>query len=276
MFLEDANLYAAFQRLRHNQTKGKKGLERTSGLMYLLAFDKLVQYKCGQSPLDFDPSTEEGRFHRRKFSFNFSGLVSIRHRKYLQIAALGEIKTGSISPEKRVSANFLTVPLTKAAQAQTPCDYPSRPVPLLVLGDAQRGMSWRVDYHPQCLDNLGTFLLENGSRTPFTDLAIVILRDHDFPASTSSIMMVLHKALATHFTQQLTDRWMKSIEFESLKPIFPSIQFQESPSKVLEDPVFLDDSAQDAMTMIEHLKTRVTYLESRLAKHGIEFDVEYQ
>lgn len=276
MFFENATLAAAFQRLRHNQTKGKKGLERTSGLMYLLAFDQLVHSKGGHAPLDFDPETEQGRFHRRKFSFNFSGLVSIHNREELQIAALGEIKVGSISAEKRVSANFLTVPLTKAAQAQAPRDYPNRPVPLLVLGKGPGGMTWGVGYHPQWLENLGTFLLENGSKTPFTDLAIVVLRDHDFADHSKPIKTALHNALATLFTKQLTDRWMKSIEFERLKPTFPSITFQESPSKILEDPAFLDGPTQDAVTKTEHLKTRVTYLESLLAEHGIEFEEECQ
>ena len=274
MFLDPSTIATSFQRLRHTQTTGKKGLERTSGLMYFLAFDQLVRSRGGQGPLDFDPDSELGRLHRRTFSFLFSNLVTLRNREDLQITALGGISSGRIPAEKRSSANFLTVPLTKAAQALAPRDYPHRPVPLLVLGKGAHGTTWGVGYHSNWPENLGTFLLENGSKTPFADLAMVVLRDYDFGAPTGPATAVLRAALGTKFTKALTDHWMKRIEFERIKPSFPTIQFQEEQSTALEDPSLLDCSDDDASVEAEHLKTRVTYLETLLAENGIEFEEE--
>ena len=272
MFISDATLTASFQRLKHRQNTGKKGLERTSALMYFLAFDQLAKSRTYPAPLDMDPETEEGRYHRKSFAYNFAALVTVQSRGNLQIAALGEVKAGNIPPEKKVSANFLTVPLTKAAQAQAQRDYPSRPVPLLKLGKSRAGMTWGVDYHPDWRNHLGMFLMDTGSKTPFVDLAFVVLRAYEFGDASSDAS--IKGALGAIFTPELTEQWMKCIEFERVKAAYPSIAFQENLSNALENPAFLDFSSQDASGNVEAFQARVSYLESLLVEHGIEFDEE--
>jgi len=200
-------------------------------------------------------------------------LVTVQEQANLQIAALGEVKAGNIHPDKKVSANFLTVPLTKAAQAQAERDYPNRPVPLLRLGKAREGMTWGVGYHPNWRDNLGTFFMETGSKTPYADLALVVLRAHDFGPGASDAS--IKDALAACFTPELTERWVRCVEFERLKrDDYPAMDFQDKPSTALEDPAFLDGPSQDAAGEADTLKARVSYLESLLTEHGIEFDEE--
>jgi hypothetical protein len=279
MYLSDATVPTALGRLRRIDPRGKTGTERTSALMYFLAYDKLVRkgnYSTSKKVvIDFDPSTVKGRLNRQMFTANYCALVTVSDMPSRQIATLGDVSNDPKSPEKRVSGNFLTVPLKKGTTASGPVHYPSRPAPLLTLGSAGTGRPWGVMRHPDWKANLAQFLSDTGSKTPFTDLAIVVLRDSDLGEdSSSSSLARIKAAIALRFTTEISADWGKRISSESLKTSsFPKIDFQPTRSKSLE--TFGSSSRTDGKSPTPaKLQKRIRYLEKVLRMHRVPFDSE--
>src|SRR5579863_2784899 len=112
MYLSSEQVSVSFKRLSSRKQEGKTHLERTSAFMYFIAFDAVCKSK-GKGPIDFDPDKNEGKSNRKLIELEFTKLVLLNkvQGKITQVSELGKIDHTGKDPEKRISSNFLTVPL---------------------------------------------------------------------------------------------------------------------------------------------------------------------
>jgi hypothetical protein len=278
MWFSTELIKSSFERLRQPDPEGRKtGLERTSALMYFLSFAAAFKDSNGVS---LDPETATGQTNRVVMGNEYSRLVTLSTKgqdDVWSVFDLGRITKGGSSPEKRISSNFLTVPLKKASQRNAPTDYPSRPAPLLLLGPALRSSSWGVAMHPRWTSNLPLFISERVSRTPFTDLCIFALRDKDFtPADT--VGETLSQLLPERFGSELSSYWKMQIEHESrFRPYTaPMPWFRAMYHSAFQDEAWVSDklTAPEATLLgerVEKLQRRVRYLEQLLDKYEVPY-----
>ena len=125
MYLNSDFVKSAFLRLRSTSKGGKSHLEKTSALMFFLAFASLSK-KEDSRILEFPPKS----YARREFENEFRKLVSLE--RGAQVVELGAVEYGyAKSPEKRLESNFLTSQLKKASEAGATLGYPQPPKPFL-------------------------------------------------------------------------------------------------------------------------------------------------
>ena len=265
----------SFKRLRMSIVEGKIGIERTSALFYFLAFDSSHR---SQAPLSFDPETSVGKQNREAFSREYCKLSTLKTLgcgKYLCTDDLGLVTQNGTSPEKRVSSNFLTVPLKTASQRSAPQNYPKRPLPLLMLGPGLVSCNWGIGIHPDWRENLHKFLSEKITRTPFTDLAIFVLRDDKYETK-DSLEKVLSSDLTHRFSEELSTFWIQQIKRES--KIFLSQRsanwYSENYHHAFDDEEWIRSVKRVGtreVSRVSSLEKRIVYLEDLLKKNNIPF-----
>jgi hypothetical protein len=277
MYIADKSLKESFQRLRYSKPAGKAGIERTSALMYFLAFDALVSQviASGSEVVDMNPHSVEGKHNRDQFVAQFLNLVVISKTPASHFKEFGEVTTEGPRPEERISNNFLTTPLKRASQSAEPKDYPSRPSPLLILGVAAKGSQWGVTRHAEWTKNLVTFLADTNSFTPFTDLAVVLSRRLDLPAGKNVNHADLAESLKALFSDELVAVWTKHLVVESRRSACPQISVQPSESRVLCLPMHRATTQSVRVGKVTD-GARIRYLEKLLTQNGIPFDKEDQ
>jgi hypothetical protein len=208
----------SFDRLGSEENRGKTHLERTSAVLYFLAFDAVCKL-LDVSILDLDPDKLDGKNTRKRFELEFTKLVLLGNDAgtHIQFLEFGKFDTTSSNPEKRVSANFLTVPLKKATTQTDSYYYPRRPkAPLLKLGPIATKKSWGVARHDDFEQNLFIILSTAKSSTPAYDLSILVLRNDGFPDHIDDDYLALYDQLDKRFTQDLASLLKKRIERERL------------------------------------------------------------
>jgi hypothetical protein len=212
-------IQTSFKRLSSRaENGGKKALERTSALMYFLAFDAAMR-KVGKYHLDLDPETANGKNDRTLVQSEFIKLVLLKpdeDSRTRQICELGKIQTGVQEPEKRISSNFFTVPLKKASELSKANSYPRRPGPVLKMGRLSANMKWGVKHHEQWEENFPKLLSEVKSNTPIFDLVVFILRNDNLPQHTDELREIIFKAASTRFSDTLVAFWLKQIDAEKV------------------------------------------------------------
>ena len=204
-------------------------MERTSALMYFLSLNALAK-RLGETIIDLSPDTMQGQHRRRLLCIEFDKLARLAPGvagELRQVTVLGKVDVGGTEPEKRISSNFLTVPVKKASLASDQFDYPRRPSPVIQMGKISTGHSWGVQAHTDWQLNLPKLLSEVSSNTPFTDLGVFVSRSTSFEESDCSVCDALLAALTNRFTRSLADYWVRRIEFEkaffsSNGPLFAS------------------------------------------------------
>lgn len=204
-YLKEKLIQESFLRLRQNETGGKTGLERTSALMCFLAFDALLKRTGSAAPLDFNPDVSLGVNNRSGLSREFTRLVQLKNgTEPYHLLNLGEVSIGGNAPEKRFSSNFLTVSLKKATTSATSYGYPSRPSnPLLVLGPKATDLTWGINRHKDWKQNLPVFLQGRKTKTPFTDLAIFVLRQRGIESEADTLQDFLNDGLCEAFIYRI-------------------------------------------------------------------------
>lgn len=268
---------SSFTRLRQNIVEGKSGIERTSALMYFLAYD--ASYK-NQKPISLDPTTIDGKENRNVFSNEYNRLVTVRvlgPQRIWSVINLGLLERDGIDPVKRISSNFLTVPLKKASQRTSAIPYPQRPRPLLNLGYSQGLGSWGIGPHPDWDKNIPIFLSERITRWPFTDLAVFVLRDSEFKRK-SKLSETIEELLATRFSSQLATYWFKQVQIEFNQKAF-KVQEPWAISEyhnAFEDEEWISSlgvkgKPPSLRDRIKYLEGRILYLEGVLKKNNIVF-----
>jgi hypothetical protein len=276
MYIADHVLKTSFERLSSTTTNGKTGLERTSALMYFLAFDQLASkaLKAKAKVIDLNPDTPRGQYNRSQFAAEYMNLVVVSQSPHAHIYELGKIATDGPVPEKRISANFFTTPLKRATQSASPQAYPKRPAaPLLLLGVEQGNSRWGVTRHVDWRTNLPAFLAGNNSKTPFTDLAIVLCRSHEFSTKKHVTRVELSRAIQSMFSDELTDAWTKHLLVESRRSACPEIMLQATRSAVLQVTSPITQQSEHSTSAVFE-RSRIVYLERLLAENGIPFAKE--
>lgn len=261
----------SFLRLRQNEPGGKAGLERTSALMCFLAFDALLHRTGVNPPVDFNPEVSLGNTNRAGLTREFTRLVQLRNgTEPYHILNLGEVSIGGSPPEKRFSSNFLTTGMKKATTSQTVYKYPNRPCPLLVLGPKATSVVWGMDRHPDWETNLPVFLQGRKTKTPFTDLAIFVLRQRGIESDASTLQEVLCDGLCEVFTSQLCEFWKKKISLDKIYFEEVAEPFQDTAPSPFTDCSWMGDLQPVNETAM--LSSRIAYLEGLLRMHHISFD----
>lgn len=270
-YLNEQLIRDSFLRLRQNETGGKTGLERTSALMCFLAFDALLHRTGVNPPVDFDPEVSLGNNNRAGLTREFTRLVQLRNgTEPYHVLNLGEVSIGGNSPEKRFSSNFLTTGMKKATTSQNVYEYPNRPCPLIVLGPEATGVTWGMDRHADWKKNLPVFLQGRKTKTPFTDLAIFVLRQRGIESEASTLPEVLNDGLCEVFTQELCEFWKKQISLEKIYFEEVPEPFQDTAPAPFADCSWLGDL--QPVNEVAMLSSRITYLEGLLQMHHIPFD----
>jgi hypothetical protein len=193
-------------------------MERTSALMYFLSVDAVFKH-FGASCLDLNPDSLEGKNSRKQVELEFTRLVLVgnSHGGVRQVTELGKIEEAGTHPEKRISSNFLTVPLKKATNQTTPFFYPSRPKnPLFKMGLVATGKKWGVSFHDNWMTNFLAILTTIKGSTPSLDLAVFVCRDSAIDDEAADIYTALEEQLKKRFTRNLADFWIQRIEKEKV------------------------------------------------------------
>ena len=193
-------------------------MERTSALMYFLSIDAAFKH-FGVSILGLNPDSLEGKNSRKHVELEFTRLVLVGKSPsgVRQVTELGKIEEAGIHPEKRISSNFLTVPLKKASNQATPFYYPNRPKhPLFEMGLAATGKKWGIGFHNNWMLNFLAILTTIKGSTPLLDLAVFVCRDCAIDDGTADIITALEEQLKKRFTRNLADFWIQRIKKEKV------------------------------------------------------------
>jgi len=272
MYFSSEQVSISFKRLSSRKSGGKTHMERTSALMYFLAFDAVCKSQGG-GVVNFDPDKMDGKNNRKSIELEFTKLVLLNneHNKITQVSELGKIDRESTHPEKRISSNFLTVPLKKASDHSTPYSYPKRPAtPLMKLGQAATGQKWGIDHSDGWRTNLPIFLSDVKQSSPFTDLAIFIFRDTLFEIGSVDYITALTTVIDKRFTKELMEFWIEQIGKEKLFAKHVGL-----PSSNEYEPFGKNDSSEDESTIDQFSKKQlidhIAYLEELLLAHQIAF-----
>lgn len=259
----------SFARLRPICSEGKKSLERTSGLFYFLAFDACSKLK-GQDLLDFDPNNDIGKNNRDAITVEFVKLSQLSKSttgEIRHVSELGSVKIGGKDPAKRISSNFLTIPLKKASMSQEPDGYPKRPsAPLVNMGPVATGRKWGIQKHLGWQQNLPLFMTDLKTNTPFVDLAIFVCRNELFPALPDNLIAALSSVLGKKFSKDLAEWW--NLRIRSERRLFPQTEdvFTNKTHRPLDG--FMQNLKQP---QTEDYSARVAYLERLLDQAGIQY-----
>jgi hypothetical protein len=217
-YLSQEVVCKSFERLSSRNTTGKTHMERTSAMMYFLSVDAALKH-FGVSSLDLNPDNLTGRNNRKQVELEFTKLVLVgnSHDGVKQVTELGRIEEAGTHPEKRISSNFLTVPLKKASNQTTPFYYPSRPKsPLFKMGLAATSKKWGVSVHDNWMSNILAILTTIKGATPWLDLAVFVCRDCAIDDGTADIFSALKGQLKMRFTRDLADFWVQRIDKEKI------------------------------------------------------------
>lgn len=208
----------SFERLSSRYTTGKSHLERTSALMYFLSVDAAFKHFGGRT-LDLNPECLGGKNSRKQVELEFTRLVLVGNTPngIQQVIELGKIDEAGTPPEKRISSNFLTVPLKKASTQAAPYYYPSRPkAPLFKMGIAATGAQWGISYHDNWKSNFLLMLSSIKGSTPLLDLAVFVCRDSTLNDEAVDLFSALEAQLKKRFTKNMADFWVLQIEKEKV------------------------------------------------------------
>ena len=275
MYIDSEILSCAFSRMATNEKKGKSFLEKTSSLMYFLAFD-ILSKKRENNILDFNHKTPDGQNNRRDMAYEFARLVTLgkdKQNRLCQVLELGVASVGGAAPEKRLSSNFYTVQLKKASGTSHRSDYPNRPAPLLTMGKDATGFQWGITHHDDWENNILRFLVDVKANTPFTDLAIFVCRNDSYDETSGDWRESLYRAIREKFLKNLADFWCQKIDSERVfVRHFDKEHFFSTTFPCCED--YLSCTSQH--DMLKHMQKsqlieRIDYLEKILTKNAIKY-----
>jgi hypothetical protein len=270
-YLKAEQVNVCFSRLASRKVQGKSSMERTSALMYFFSLNAILK-SINQSKVDLNPTKSDGANNRKRIELEFTRLVLLENQnnQILQVCELGKIDESAKSPEKRISSNFLTVPLKKASEQNRPFYYPQRPAaPLIKMGLTATGIKWGMEIHEDWKENLPKLFTEMVSSTIFTDLAIFLFRDFKFGENPIDYIQELSLALKSRFTIDLAEFWVEKIRKEKVL-----VKHIINPFAPTHESMLLgrhDFKSSNNKEDTKSLKERIEYLEKLLNKNQIPF-----
>jgi len=278
VYLNSKLVESSFRRLAPRDNTGKKHKERTSALLYFLAFDAAAK-KLSCNPLDVNPKTTNGKNNRDAMTLEFAKFVLLQpasDSSIRQVSALGGVEIGGNDPDKRISSNFFTVPVKKASESAKACNYPNRPAaPLLKMGANATGIKWGISYHDNWDTNLPKLTTEMKGGTPFTDIAIFILRNDALPKG-HDVQESLLCALQARFSKELVEFWSCRMNSERILFKHGKDPYCDNRQDSLTESAFSavgGTSDREALQSLDKatLIDKVVCLEGLLAAHDIDY-----
>lgn len=274
IYINPELVYVSLKRLGSREQVGKKHLERTSVLMYFLAFDATCNF-FETKVLDFNPDSLDGKNCRRQFEVEFTKSILLERTQdnLKQVIELGKINVNGTSPEQRISSNFFSVPIKKSSGQKEPYYYPRRPsAPLLKMGFAATGKKWGIEYHDDWQLNMPVFLSDIKEATPFLDLALFICRDCSFDDKAIEIFSVIGGQLKKRFTKKMVDYWVGKIDKEKVMARHienPFVSYYASLASVHKDDAAFPTGYEQMkkVDLIDH----ILYLEKILSANKIKY-----
>lgn len=277
LYLSDEVIRLSFERLAPISSGGKSPLERTSALMYFLAFDSVVKARK-RCPVDLNPKTSTGQNNRQAMTLEYVKLVKLKSSddKIRQVSTLGRISKGDVDPEKRISSNFFTVPVKKASKSSSVYSYPNRPAPVLKMGLSATRIEWGVDYHDEWKASLPILLQGLKGSTPFIDLAVFVTRNDRYKEGPVNLVDALSVAIHCRFSDELATYWSKRMVAEKVFCRYAQEAFSTSYGNPLSEDHIEDGRKgcdRDVLEVADKdvLVDRILYLEGVLDVHGIAY-----
>jgi hypothetical protein len=271
-FLSPDLISKCFGRLSAREAGGKKHLERTSALLYFLAFDATCKHFEIKS-LDFTPETLQGRNHRKQFELEFAKLAVLERSTDIlkQVTELGRIDLNGTSPEQRISSNFFSVPVKKASTRNEAYLYPNRPkAPVLSMGKATTEIPWGVGRYNHWQLNFPKLLSEIKYPTPNIDLALFAIRDVRIRQESEDIFSVMLESLRSKFTIELCEYFSGKFEKEKIFANHLNQAFSGHYKNFVNDYVEEKIQSTNYKSMKkEDLIERILFLENELKKNNI-------
>lgn len=268
-FLSVDLMCKCFGRLSARENVGKKHLERTSALLYFLAFDATCKHFEVEF-LDFTPETLQGKSHRKQFELEFARLVVLKRTPdtIKQVIELGKIDSNGKSPEKRVGSNFLSVPVKKASSRSEEYTYPNRPkAPVLSMGQSPTKIPWGVARNDQWQSNFPKLLSEVKCPTPNIDLALFVIRDVPILQKSEDIFSVIIESLKSKFTVELCGYFLDRFKEEKIFAFHLKDVFSDHHKPFVESYVEKAMEVTNYKSMKkEDLIQRILFLENLLQK----------
>ncbi len=217
-FLSPELISKCFDRLSAREPGGKKHLERTSALLYFLAFDAACKH-LDTKILDLTPGTLTGVKHRRQFEIEFIrlSLLSETPKSLRKVIELGKVELDGAHPKQRISSNFFSVQVKNASNLDDVCLYPNRPpAPVFSMGKVSTGIPWGITRYEQWNSNFQTLLSEVMQSTPNIDLAIFAIRDIPVAQDSKDIFSAINSSLKSKFTVDLCNHFSDKIKREKM------------------------------------------------------------
>jgi|GEM_PF-6807485 len=204
MYFSPKTFNKYYRLLQMENKEGKVGRERTTGLAAFLALDR-IQKMSSKNIINLHPNSE----YRNKFANEFVDLLLVGKKNEMEYQAseLGFIELDSQTLAKKLSSNFLTVPLKRGSMQSEIYPYPGRPAPLLNLGVEISGFGkWGVTKHSQWKNNFVRFLEGRLCGNDTFPLIVFLLRDENLPdIDNAQPHDVIYSALNNLFTEDLSD-----------------------------------------------------------------------
>jgi len=271
MYISSEIIKTSLSRLKSNTEGGKSHQEKTSSLMYFLAFDALAKKKS-KTLIEFPPKD----FARKEMALEYAKLVILNKDtdgNMQQIVELGLIEINGKQPEKRISSNFYTVPLKNASVVSGGDNYPNRPAPILRLGNVGDKVKWGITYHPSWKTNIPKFFSEIKSTTPFTDLAIFVCRNDSFAKNIAKWEEALCFILDARFSDKLSSYWCDKIRNEKrfVKHVSNDTFFENTLQNIDFDSCLSRKATLRSMDKAK-LVDRIEYLETILNNNAIPYN----
>lgn len=193
-----------YRLLQMENPKGKTGRERTTGLATFLALDK-VQKMISEDVINLHPDADQ----RTLFTNAFVEILLIGQKEDFEYQAsdLGFIEKSSQTLAKKLSSNFLTVPVKKGSNQTGLYPYPGRPSPLLNLGmEVPKFGKWGATKHPQWTANFVRFLEGRLCGNDTFPLIVFLLRETKLSGNLNDNPQdVLFSVLKSIFTDELSE-----------------------------------------------------------------------
>ncbi|OMF56537.1 MoxR family ATPase [Paenibacillus sp. FSL R5-0766] len=205
MYFADQTFRTNYRMLQPLEQGGKLGRETTSGLAYFFSLDRL-QKKLGLEIIDLHPESAD----RQEFISMFIETLMVgrdEQNNELQATSLGFIEVGASSLEKKVSSNFLTVPVKKGSRQQELLPYPGRPGPLVNLGlDTGIHGKWGITKNPEWKDNFLKFINRRLCGSNTFPLIVFLLRNRPLlNLESDNPYTILKSSLGDIVTEETAD-----------------------------------------------------------------------
>lgn len=247
--------------------------EETSALFYFFAGAATAR-ECRLSfGVGIDLSTKTSKSHLDtflRFFRIFSQVGGEVGGEYKLITKLGCISSSAKSADSAARSNFLSTIVERASKgAKDGSEYPSRPRggQVMIAGSSIVGSRKTIRLHPRWQSGLAILMAGRESKTPWTDLCIVLFRAYPVNGTSTGLTSFLVEKVTNLLDPEISGFLVKALKAEGKC-------MRDAPWASAEtgtDPLLSTDVAQRAGgSMLEQAQLRITRLEDFILSKGFD------